>query len=78
MPSEYGIRHGVRVALAREPTASCSTAGAMAWAASITTRPRSSTNHGFWLLVDRDRAILEGPAQNAWERLVGFLGRVLG
>ena len=78
MPSEHGVRYRVRVALAREPTVSCSAARAMAWAASITTRQWISTNHGFWLLVDRDRAIREGPARNAWERLVGFLGRVLG
>lgn len=37
-----------------------------------------AVNHGFWLRVDQDRAIREEPARNAWERLVGFLGRVLG
>ena len=37
-----------------------------------------AVNHGFWLRVDQDRAIREEPARNAWERLVGFLERVLG
>ena len=37
-----------------------------------------AVNHGFWLWVDQDRAIREEPARNAWERLVGFLERVLG
>jgi carboxymethylenebutenolidase len=37
-----------------------------------------AVNHGFWLRVDQDRALREEPAQNAWERLLGFLGRVLG
>lgn len=36
-----------------------------------------AVNHGFWLRVDEDRAVREGPARDAWERLVGFLGRVL-
>jgi carboxymethylenebutenolidase len=37
-----------------------------------------AVNHGFWLRVDQDRTLREEPAQNAWERLLGFLGRVLG
>jgi carboxymethylenebutenolidase len=37
-----------------------------------------AVNHGFWLRVDQDQALREEPAQNAWERLLGFLGRVLG
>jgi carboxymethylenebutenolidase len=36
-----------------------------------------AVNHGFWLRVDEDRAAREEPARDAWERLVGFLGRVL-
>jgi carboxymethylenebutenolidase len=37
-----------------------------------------AVNHGFWLRVDQDQALREEPARNAWERLLGFLGRVLG
>lgn len=33
--------------------------------------------HGFWLYVDQDRATREGPARDAWGRLMQFLGRVL-
>ena len=36
-----------------------------------------AVNHGFWLHVDGDRELREAPAQNAWERLLAFLGRVL-
>lgn len=34
--------------------------------------------HGFWLRVDEDRATREAPATDAWNRLLQFLGRVLG
>jgi carboxymethylenebutenolidase len=34
--------------------------------------------HGFWLRVDEDRATREAPAADAWQRLLGFLKRVLG
>ncbi|NNG17232.1 MAG: dienelactone hydrolase family protein [Gemmatimonadales bacterium] len=37
-----------------------------------------AVNHGFWLRVDQDRALREAPARSAWERLLGFLERVLG
>jgi carboxymethylenebutenolidase len=33
--------------------------------------------HGFWLWVDRDREAWEAPALDAWQRLLGFLGRAL-
>ncbi len=36
-----------------------------------------AVNHGFWLRVDGDRELREAPAQDAWERLLAFLGRVL-
>ncbi|UCF41477.1 MAG: dienelactone hydrolase family protein [Gemmatimonadota bacterium] len=36
-----------------------------------------AVNHGFWLRVDQDRELREAPAQNAWERLLAFLGRTL-
>ncbi len=35
-------------------------------------------NHGFWLRVDGDREKREAPAQDAWARLMTFLGRTLG
>ena len=34
-------------------------------------------NHGFWLRVEQDRALREGPAQDAWARLIAFLRRTL-
>jgi len=37
-----------------------------------------AVNHGFWLRVDEDRAVREAPARDAWDRLLKFLGRVLG
>lgn len=33
--------------------------------------------HGFWLYVDQDPAARRAPAQDAWDRLMRFLGRVL-
>lgn len=33
--------------------------------------------HGFWLYVDQDRATREGPAQDAWSRLMRFLAQTL-
>jgi carboxymethylenebutenolidase len=36
-----------------------------------------AVNHGFWLRVDGDRELREAPAQNAWDRLLAYLGRVL-
>ena len=33
--------------------------------------------HGFWLYVDQDPATRQQPAQDAWDRLMRFLGRVL-
>lgn len=33
--------------------------------------------HGFWLYVDQDPATRQGPAQDAWRRLMAFLSRVL-
>lgn len=37
-----------------------------------------AVNHGFWLRVDQDPTVREGPATDAWSRLIAFLGRVLG
>ncbi len=34
-------------------------------------------NHGFWLRVDGDRELREGPALDAWQRLKAYLRRVL-
>jgi carboxymethylenebutenolidase len=36
-----------------------------------------AVNHGFWLRVDEDREVREGPARDAWARLKRFLSRVL-
>ena len=36
-----------------------------------------AVNHGFWLRVDGNRELREAPAQNAWDRLLAFLQRVL-
>ena len=33
--------------------------------------------HGFWLYVERDLKVNQEPAKHAWERLQGFLERVL-
>jgi carboxymethylenebutenolidase len=33
--------------------------------------------HGFWLYVDQDPAARQGPAQDAWQRLMAFLTKVL-
>ena len=35
-------------------------------------------NHGFWLRVDEDPEVREGPALDAWVRLKAYLGRTLG
>lgn len=35
-------------------------------------------NHAFWLWVDRDPATNRAPAEDAWQRLLRFLGRTLG
>jgi carboxymethylenebutenolidase len=37
-----------------------------------------AVDHGFWLRVDGDPETRRGPALDAWERLKGYLGRVLG
>jgi carboxymethylenebutenolidase len=37
-----------------------------------------AVGHGFWLRVDEDRAVREGPATDAWTRLLRFLGGALG
>jgi carboxymethylenebutenolidase len=37
-----------------------------------------AVNHGFWLRVGEDREVRETPATDAWQRLIRFLGRVLG
>lgn len=37
-----------------------------------------AVNHGFWLRVGQDRELREAPAQDAWSRLMRFLGRELG
>jgi carboxymethylenebutenolidase len=37
-----------------------------------------AVHHGFWLRVEEDRATREAPATDAWNRLLAFLGRVLG
>ena len=34
-------------------------------------------NHGFWLRVDGNRELREGPALDAWQRLKAYLRRVL-
>ena len=33
--------------------------------------------HGFWLYVDQDRAVREGPARDAWSRLMRYLAQTL-
>ena len=35
-------------------------------------------NHGFWLYVDQEPAVRQGPALDAWKRLKAYLGRTLG
>jgi len=35
-------------------------------------------NHGFWLHVDQDPGVREGPALDAWQRLRAYLQRTLG
>lgn len=35
-------------------------------------------NHGFWLHVDRDPNVNQGPALDAWQRLKGYLQRTVG